>query len=478
MLAQISQLPTRYEALIDQFGVRAQTTFVAPIQDLDFIKRTIQSIKSANQSKLLFLSGRTGQGKTTFIQSLSLFLPDQIREIIRLPAQFDLPISEVVKNISQISVGSEISIVNFDGREAPFFDESEYRSFLIQLNALLRSRKDLLIIWPVNEPKFAEQIVNLMQSVAGKSAFGMRAIYEFQGIDSGQYIPILEKINQIANWKIEDAALSFSDLDLLKEKASSVGDFLDEVHQMIVERFDVSNIGTNLPKVVFSLSSDRKDIKELCRSVRRADSFYLEASRLLMYTKRSNVAEWWETRNKNVNTNLNYIIALFNAELVSISGSSVVHAVKNFGDEELKSLIPDITKNIGNAKRVITASELYKFSLGQSTDAREYGLSPNEETLAAYKVIQSFSKTKHRSINASIFGLLKEANSGFINIKYEQRIGPKSYIQADAIVDRKKESVHLEFHHKAEAESTQNKISIYVLEKLKEYSVAYGLCPN
>lgn len=383
-----------------------------------------------------------------------------------------------MKTISQIPIKKGITVVNFDGREAPFFDEAEYRNILIQINALLRSRSDLIIIWPVNEAKFADQIVSLMHSVAGKSAFGSKAIYDFQGISKTQYISVLEKINQIANWKLEDAALSDLDLEKAVGKSTSVGDFLDEIHQVIVERFDVSNIGTALPKIAFSLSSDKKDIKELCRSVRRADSYYLEASRLLMYTKRSNVAEWWEERNKNISTNLNYIIALFNAELVSISGSSVVHAVKNFGPEDLKLQIERITKNIGNAKRVVMASELYKFSHGQSTDAREYGLSPNLETLEAYKTIQSFSKTRHKAINEAIFNLLNEAASGFEKIRYEQQVGSKSYIQTDATVERSGEQIYIEFHHKAEAESTQNKVSIYILEKLKEYSIAYGLCPR
>ncbi len=36
-------------------------------------------------------------------------------------------------------------------------------------------------------------------------------------------------------------------------------------------------------------------------------------------------------------------------------------------------------------------------------------------------------------------------------------------------------TVAIEFHHKAAEDSNANKISIYVLEKLKEYSINYGL---
>lgn len=476
MQAQISQLPTRYEALVERFGAKAQTTIVPPTPDLEAIKRLVQSVKSAGQGKMVFLFGQTGQGKTTFIESLSLFLGDQIGRVIRIPPSFELPISGVVSFAAKTQKSTRLTVLNFDGREAPFFNEAEYKNFLIELNSFLRGRKDIVVIWPVNDRIFADKIVELMNAVAGKSAFGPNDIQVSSGIDRSQYIPVLEKINQIANWRIEDAALSRSEVEKFRDGASSVGDFLDRVHGAIVQRFDVSSIGVELPNLVFVISSGKKEVKELCRSIRRADSYYLEASRLLMYTKRSNVAEWWEERNKDMRTNLNYIIALFNGQLLSISGSSVVHAVRNYGTDDLRTSISDITKNIGNAKRVIQASELFRYSNGQDTDAREYGLNAKDETLAAYESVQALSKESHKSINTSIMALLSEAGGGFDSVLYEQRRGSKAHILADVCAQRGDERVHIEFHHKSERESTSNKLAIYILEKVKEYSIAYGLC--
>jgi hypothetical protein len=268
-------------------------------------------------------------------------------------------------------------------------------------------------------------MVALMRQVAGSSPFGPTAVHNFAGLPRTQYVPVLEKINQIANWRLEDAALSMEEVNIYRDKASSIGDFLDRVHAAIVERFDVSSIGIQLPNLVFVLSSGKKEVKELCRSIRRADSYYLEASRLLMYTRRSNVAEWWEERNKDIRTNLNYVVALLNAQLVSISGSSVVHAVRNFGDDALREPIKHITRNIGNAKRVAQASELFRYSKGQDTDAREYGLNAKDETLAAYETVQALSKESHKAINKAILDLLVEAGGELVDISYERKKGSK-----------------------------------------------------
>lgn len=38
--------------------------------------------------------------------------------------------------------------------------------------------------------------------------------------------------------------------------------------------------------------------------------------------------------------------------------------------------------------------------------------------------------------------------------------------------------VYLEFHHKADSETTPNKVSIYILGKLMEYAINFGIAPR
>lgn len=45
----------------------------------------------------------------------------------------------------------------------------------------------------------------------------------------------------------------------------------------------------------------------------------------------------------------------------------------------------------------------------------------------------------------------------------------------DAIADRGSETFYLEFHHKADSETDNNAVAIYILEKLKEYAINYRI---
>jgi hypothetical protein len=477
----IKSLPSRYEPLVGLFGDNAKTTFVKQEDDLREIVKLINQARSAFQSKLQFVYSETqsGAGKTTFVQSLDYFLPDLVDSVIRIDNtsqnSSNHALDWIIQSIRNSIPSEKIKVFNLDGHESFIFKDDEYRNFAVQLNALIRNRRDLIILWPVNDLSFAEKIVSILQSVGGNSPFGSNPIYRMKGLLPNQFPSALEGVLNIANWKLEDAALNLDLVANITAGAKNIGEYLDRIQAAIAEKFNVDKIGFEPPQLIFALSSDKKDVRQICRSVRRADSFYLEASRLLMYTKQSNIADWWKERNKEVQTGLPYLICLFNTQLTSLSSSAVVHAVNNFATDELKDLIIGVQKNIGNAQNIIKSTELYKYSIGEGTDVRDYGSTVKDETIESYKKIQSCSKTKHKEINSAIIQLIEKANGGLINIRYESMEGTKGSLQVDVVAQLNNQPCFIEFHHKSEVETTENKLSIYILEKLKEYAINYGI---
>ncbi len=471
---KITSLPTRYEPLVRTFGDKANNTFVSSDSDMAKLKKVVASVQSSGQGKILFLSGRSGLGKSTFIHSLEMYIPDYVSKVIRVPLPHDLPLAEIPAFISKQPITPQkITVVNFDGREAPLFDEDEYKTFLGALNSVLRSRSDLLLIWPVNDSNFATKVVGLLSMVGGKSMFASEPIIPLEGLKKQSYMLALEKILQVANWKLEDAAIGEDEVNSLIANEQTVGDFLDSLQQLIVSRFETDKMGVQFPTLSIIISSSNSEIREMCRSLRRADSFYIEATRLLMYTKKSNVAEWWFNRSNDLKCALPHVIALFNAQLVSLSSSAVVHSVLQHGNDEYKSLVVGVRSDKGNAKRVIEASELYRFVSGIGADNREYGSNLKPETIQSYNTIQKKQEELgHKDLNKSILGLLNESFP-LVDLKQETQI--RTGLQSDATYLSQSETISLEFHHKSPSEASQNKIAIYILEKLKEYAINYGL---
>ena len=454
-------------------GEKAQTTFVPCQDDLQRAKRLVASSESAGQGKICFLAAASGAGKSTFVHSLETFMPDKIGQVVRLPQPHELKLGNVPAYVAALPTITKFTVVNFDNREAPLFNPPEYRTILGELNGVLRSRPDLLVYWPVTDTEFASALVQLLKKVGGLSAFGPDPIHSIAGLRKEQYLLVLEKMLQVANWQLEDAAIDRKEIDEQVHESTSIGEFLEAVHALIVSRFDVGTMGVTFPELVIVVGSSDLKLRETCRSLRRADSFYVEASRLLMYTRRSNVAEWWSNRATDLKSALPHVIALLNVQLVSISASTVVHSALRFGAEELTKLVQGVREDKGNARKIMKVSELYRYCQGGGTDYREYGSNVSQRTLDSYARIQAASELKHKAINNAVMAMMKDAELLLNGVAMETMLTPG--LQSDVSYDGPNGKIALEFHYKTGTDATNNKIAIYVLEKIKEYAINFGL---
>ena len=137
------------------------------------------------------------------------------------------------------------------------YTDEQYRNFSVQLNNLLRNRQDILILWPVNDSSFAEKIVSTLRSVGGNSPFGNIPIYRMTGLLPTQFSSVLGGILKIANWQLEDAALSADVIEEVTENSNNIGEYLDRVQAVIAQRFNVDEIGFEPPQAIFALSSGK-----------------------------------------------------------------------------------------------------------------------------------------------------------------------------------------------------------------------------
>lgn len=471
----IQHLPTRYEGLSGLLGDNALSTLIPLDQDLTFLKRFLARAKSSRQGKIQFLLAEPGTGKTSFVESLRIFLGDQVSNIVKLPPEYELSYEEIPKYIAQIAPSSDgrFLVISFDGREALSLTEAVHRNMLVQINSLLRQRPDVLVLWPVTRSDFARQVVSIIEEVGGRSSLGSEPIHKFTGLRPDQFYEALQKLLAVANWSLEDAGVEDDEALALSAVASTMGGFLDSLQELIVERFDVEGIGRTIPTLLFVVTSGSIEIREICRNLRRASSFYLEAARLLMYTRRSNIAEWWQNRNASARTSLAHAIAMFNAQLTSMSAASMVHSVANSTHADLKPLADGVQSNQGAVTNVIRSTELFKYLAGEAIDIAKTG-SPIQTTLDAYARIQARSETHHRALNEILVSAVCGRLEAAPRVEgYEMSL--VQGLQTDVALQMGGDRYAVEFHHKAASESTENKIAIYILTKLQEYAINFGL---
>lgn len=476
------KIPHRFEALRDTVGAaRLAQVLIEPSADVAEMKKALADVKGAGQGKLLFLLGDTGVGKTSLAESLPIFLPMVVGKVTTPPPDYKVPLRELpgwlARNAS-LGSGSGINIVNLDGREIPAVDEQEAQTAMLNLNALLRRTPNVLAVWPIISSAFAEAAIARLTQVGGQSALAHKPMHRLIGIAKERYFDALRLLLEATSAKLDDAAVSRDEAEALIPESANLGDFLTRVHQLVVSRYDLGELGAKLPKLYIVVSASNEDLAANCRILRRGNRFAIDPDRLLQFS-RSNVADDWRSRGqRNVRHGLAFMTSLFEAKILNLSPSAVVNACAWAEDEEIKNLVrPHHSKWVlQNADNTLASSSLLR-ALRAEEDA---GFAPNKagaskQTLAAYLAVQRRAKDRHGAINAAIVTvvqrLMPELSSTQLEYCPLQNEGKE--LRADVWFQRGERPEALEFTHYDQA--SEATISTYVLQKIQDYARDYGL---
>lgn len=98
----IVKIPDRFESLRKVVGIdRISHVLIEPPDDIVAMKQIVAELKSSVQGKLVFLHGETGSGKTCLAESLPIFLPNLITNVLTSPPDYELPLDQLVSWIAR-----------------------------------------------------------------------------------------------------------------------------------------------------------------------------------------------------------------------------------------------------------------------------------------------------------------------------------------------------------------------------------------
>ena len=481
----IVSIPANFETLRAAVGAeRLSHVLLECPQDLRALKQAVAEVGTAKQGKLVFLLGRPGQGKTSLVESLGVFLADVVGAVISPPPEFALPLAELPGWIhAQLPLAREKSkgkliVINLDGREIQTVDEAATRAAMGNLNALLRRNPEVLALWPVNDEQFAKAAIDRLTLAGGKSALAASPIHRLLGLPKKDWEKALNLVLAATNVSLADAAISSDEVAALTPTEDTLGDYLRAVQQLVVARYDVGEIGATLPTLNIVVTAN-DDIYDACRLLRRGSKFLVDPDKLLQFS-RSNVAEDWRIRGAaNPRKGLPFVSALFEVRLLNLSSSAVVNACAFGTDAQLKKIVQKHynAKVPTNAKNSMRNSALARALRGED----DVGLAKSNPSIpiqSAYHEVQALTNLKHLQINQSIVKVLGDLGIVMPNLAYEHRPfgdDKSRELRCDAWFIPESRPEALEFTHRTEGDATVPVIASYVLSKVQDYARDYGL---
>ena len=484
-MAQIGivRIPHRFEALRDVVGrERLGEVLLESRPDIEAVKKVVAEVRSAGQGKLLFLVGAPGTGKTSLAESLRIYLPDVVGDVLTPPPDYSVSLTELPRWLatnlesSRLRAGDRLVVLNLDGREVPPIEPVATQAAMVNLNAFMRNNPNILAVWPVVNAQFAERAIEDLQTAGARTALASRPIHRVQGLEKERFFDTLSLILNTIGVRLADAAVSDQEARERVGRATTIGDYLQEVHELVVARYDLGEIGAQLPKVAVIIASSA-DVTSACRMLQRGDQFLADADRLLQYS-RANVADDWRKRGRETpRRGLSFITSLFEVRLLSLSASAVVNACAFGPDQDLRDAVRRHYPNpvSSNAANTMKNSSLLRALQGQPD------VSPGVATLTeairkAYDQIQEFTQKRHDSLNRAIVQVIANlVNKPLSEFSFEFHPFDDRELRIDVLFQRGDRPETLEFTYRRDNDASAAVIASYVLTKVQDYARDYGL---
>ena len=479
----IVRVPSRFESLKECIGAQSIGGVLLEVEeDLLAIKQALAEISTANQGKILFLEGEPGVGKTTLAEASRVFLANVIADSITVPKEYDLSIEKVPgwinQEIKKRTKKDGFLVFNMDGRELPVADENALQRAMVNLNALLRGNKRVLILWPVREDAFAQDTIEILNRCGAKTALTSKSIHLVRGVTRDRFIDALHLLLSQLGVKLADAAVTNDEAIELAQGSSNLGDFLERLQGHIVSRYDLGELSLKLPKLSIVISADG-DISQACRMVRRGNGFLIDPERLLQFSH-SNIADDWKRDGaRSPKYGLPFIVSLLEVKVASMTASSLVHACTYSNDPDIKGALQEggaLPKKF-NAWNLMKSSPLVRMLENREDVGAVASTQPRKEISDTFKALQDLSKKKHRAINESIIQTINSnANLVTKNAKFEYRpLGEGKELRVDVWCEPEtsQRPIAIEFTHRQK--SSEAMVATYVLTKIRDYARDYGL---
>lgn len=233
-------LPRRYEALEAEAKIRnlPLRPLVKPVREaLTDIEAEIRLVQQMATGRLYVINGVTGSGKTTFLNSLTLFIDGVSIHTVK---GMSLDTRGAVENALTLlrRDPSKMSIVIMEGREAPgSLRDEELDVLLTTLNADFRSesgRRTLFVI-PTTHPSLAQTISERAASIGGMTN-RVRPFFVFEGPARSEFFSIInETVGAFNNARtLLDYGVSNELAKAIAETTNSIGQFIESCHQEIM----------------------------------------------------------------------------------------------------------------------------------------------------------------------------------------------------------------------------------------------------
>ena len=479
---ELPNLPSRFENF--KLSQRSSYTpdelerlkaFIFQIEEATkHIRRMIRTMEASNSGAFLILMGESGIGKTTFLNTLPLYI-----ENLEVSSIYNKrPLDEEIDIIKECDDPRIIILENRETFET--LSTNQLEKEIHAINRFVRSDKgrNTIIVWPCNGEDMTRDIIQFAGHVGGSSLFREDTVLEYKGPSRDRFVPILKNTFEFFN-KYDISEIGFSDEQIENvlnsiNKKSTIGDFIEEIrtellndYNRVEDSWDYAGDFFDLIICVVACNNPKNDIEYLTKG----DYSTIDIDRLFSATS-SNI-KITMGKHKRICT---MVAKEVNCKIISIDWQDALDILriksecKDAEIERFDKYIEDECKlKLGKSKAQLEI--LSSMNLTSSIKGLQYKRRRSPEDFAdrkdAFNSILELSRTNDSLLNKKLCKVLKDYK--IINVgRVEDNFGSGFHVRSDMICSIPGKYFRVEFMWRETASAAD--IALYTLKKL------YGYC--
>ena len=462
-------VPDRFEKLSPRTSAYNLKTIVEPVSEaLERITDIHEDMLSAGGGAFIIWRGDSGVGKSTFLQTLDLFLEDI--EIVIVPldtnAQQYLATTEATQH--------SLRVIILEGREA-LLDVSvqALETSLHAINSFIRTQRGhrTLIAWPCNTDDLADGLVTVAKKLGAESLLGgVEPIFRFAGPPANRFTSIASKTVQVLN-----NGASLIDLGVSEERAEEISKSSETIGQYLIKlRLELRKNQKQVQKLLAAEScrlwvivAAGNDPEGDVSALTRGQVLSADVERMMASTGANIVEEL-----KRQPEQIGILGAVLDAKILYLPTLTALEAMRQFGSDELHKRMKDVgltTKHTNQSAARINSGDLGTAFQGRASGLRTQGRKVGSNTVAAFEKLSLIAATNDRLLNVALGEALVAAGL-IISYAAEQDLGNGLTRRTDLLCQTKSGPVRVELMWRRTTGRAD--ISNYVLTKLYNYGKA------
>lgn len=465
-------VPDRFDMLQRRAADQLENIVVPVDGALALMRDTSRDMAAAGRGAFLLFRGDSGSGKSTFLNTLDLFIEGV--EIIGVPRETE--IEGVLRKLPVTPM--KLRLVVIEGRDAlRNVSAPELEAAIHEINAFIRGARGerTLVVWPANADDLEAVLVDTASRVGADSLLGVgHPSYRFSGPSKEQFVEIAQRtiasLNQGAT--LADLGVSIERAKELVAQAATIGMYMALIRKDLVR--NQAAVEELLEKercrlwVIVAASNDPEgDIAGVTRGTFSA----ADIERLLGATNANIVEELKQYPNK-----LGILAAVLDAKVLHLPAVVALSVAREFGDKKLADAMTVRGLSTAATKDAIDRlrdSDVARAFAGAPMGTRARGPKAGSNTIDAFQKLADIASSNDELLNAAL-GRALEAGAFIESFSTERDFGKGLTRYTDILAKASGLGVvRLEVMWRKSTGRAE--IANYVLTKLYNYGRAIGL---